>query len=61
MIGKVETYNSKRGFGFIQGDDGQRYFVSFCNVKTVSGGLLPGYTVEFSKGKGNRAENVRFL
>ena len=61
MFGKVETYNTKKGFGFIRGDDGMKYFVPYCNVETVSGGLLPGYQVEFNTGSGNKAYNVRYL
>lgn len=64
MIGKVETYNSRRGFGFILGDDGKRYFVPYCNVKTASGALAGGYTVEFLAGRneyGYVASNVRML
>lgn len=61
MIGKVENYNPKKGYGFILGDDGRKYFVPYCNVKTASGSLSAGYTVEFSRGDGNRAMNVRLL
>ncbi len=51
----------KKGFGFISGDDGRDYFVPYCNVKTASGSLVAGYTVEFNTGDGNRAMNVRYL
>ena len=51
----------KKGFGFISGDDGRDYSVPYCNVKTASGSLVAGYTVEFNTGDGNRAMNVRYL
>lgn len=61
MLGKVRKYDPKKGFGFISGDDGRDYFVPYCNVKTASGSLVAGYTVEFNTGDGNRAMNVRYL
>lgn len=61
MIGKVKTYDPKKGYGFITGDDGREYFVPYCNVKTASGSLSAGYTVEFNTGAGNKALNVRLL
>ncbi len=51
MLGKVKMYDSKKGYGFILGDDGNEYFVPYCNVKTASGSLEKGYGVEFSPGK----------
>lgn len=61
MIGKVEKYDRRRGFGFINGDDGKKYFVPYCSVKTQSGVLEPGCTVEFNVGEGNKALNVRYF
>ena len=61
MMGKVSKYNSKEGWGFICGDDRRRYYVSQGNVCTRSGSLAAGYTVEFSRGEGNRALNVRYI
>ena len=61
MIGKVESYDAKKGYGFIRGDDGKRYFVPYINVKTRSGSLIAGYTVDFNTGDGNKAMNVRLL
>lgn len=61
MFGKVKMYNPKKGYEFIRGDDGNDYFVSYCNVKTVSGILEKGYNVEFNAGKNVRgyvASNV---
>jgi len=64
MLGKVESYNSKKGYGFIRGDDGLRYFVPYCNVKTRSGSLDAGYQVEFTGGRNERgyiASNVTLM
>lgn len=64
MFGKVESYNPKKGFGFILGDDGLRYFVPYCNVKTASGSLGAGYQVEFTGGRNERgyiASNVTLM
>lgn len=61
MLGQVESYNPKKGYGFIRGDDGKKYFVPYCNVKTASGSLESGYTVDFNAGEGNKAFNVRYL
>lgn len=64
MFGKVRWYDSKKGYGFITGDDGNDYFVPYCNVKTASGGLEAGYSVEFTGKRNERgyiASNVRFM
>lgn len=64
MIGQVKSYSDAKGWGFIRGDDGRRYYVSRGNIsreKIPSGTLYPGYTVEFNAGEGNKAFNVRYL
>ena len=64
MQGKVKFFDSKKGFGFIAGDDGQDVFVHFSNI--VSDGdfknLLQDDRVEFdveSSTRGPKAVNVR--
>lgn len=65
MIGKVENYSPRKGYGFIMGDDGKRYYVSSGNIdknNIRSGQLASGYTVSFNTGKaGNKAYDVRYL
>lgn len=64
MFGTVKWYKPEKGYGFIEGDDGKEYFVPYCNVKTVSGSLCEGYSVEFTAGKNERgyiALNVRLM
>jgi len=33
MNGIVKSFNSKRGYGFITGEDGKEYFVHYSNIK----------------------------
>lgn len=64
MFGKVTWYNPKKGYGFIKGDDGTDYFVPYCNVKTVSGSIDAGCSVEFAGDRNERgpiAQNVRYM
>lgn len=61
MLGKVKMYDHKKGYDFISVDDGNEYFVPYCNVKTASGSLEKGYGVEFIAGRNDRgyiASNV---
>lgn len=62
MSGKVKRLIREKGFGFVEGQDGQEYFFhqSAC-VGTRFDDLREGQTVTFEKGqgpKGPRAENV---
>lgn len=62
--GTVKEYNVNRGFGFIEGDDGEDYFVhvSGLRVHLKNKGLRRGqrvlFDVEFDV-KGERAVNVK--
>lgn len=32
MKGKIKWFNSKKGFGFVEGEDGQDYFVHYSEI-----------------------------
>ena len=62
--GKVKWFSDKKGFGFIQSDDGKDVFVHHSEIKTGGGyaTLADGQKVEFEVGKGQKgpcANNVR--
>ena len=61
--GIVKEYDSTRGFGFIQGDDGEDYFLHVSGLRPhlQSKGLRKGQQVLFDVDfdvKGDRAINV---
>ncbi len=61
-IGKVKWFNSTKGYGFIEGDDGSDIFVHHTDIQTEGFRTLDeGDAVEFeiSQGpKGPKAANV---
>jgi len=64
MTGTIAKVMSDKGFGFIQGEDGQEYFMHRGAVRdgSVFEQLREGQTVVFEAGRGDkglRAENVR--
>jgi CspA family cold shock protein len=64
MTGTISKVISDKGFGFIQGEDGQEYFMHRSGVQngSVFEQLREGQPVVFDAGRGDkglRAENVR--
>ncbi len=60
--GKVKWFNARKGYGFIEGEDGQDIFVHYASIggdgyKTLNEGQTVNYDVVQGE-KGLRAENV---
>ena len=63
MEGTVKFFNRKKGFGFIQGNDGNDYFVHYTAIPEGVF-LRDNDLVSFDSGEGDRglkAENVQLL
>ena len=63
--GRVKWFNEKKGFGFIEKDDGEDIFVHFSAIqnsgfKTLTEGQRVSFDVEQGK-KGLAAVNVKTL
>lgn len=59
MTGKVKWFDSKKGYGFIIGEDGKEVFVHFTGiVKEGFKALSEGQTVEFEIGNGAKGEQA---
>ncbi len=60
--GRVKWYNETKGFGFIQGQDGQDVFVHRSGLMIPFGGLSTDQEVEFDIRQGDKglmAVNVK--
>lgn len=53
MSGRIKFYNHKKGYGFISGDDGIDYFLSYQDIPKSLSGIGEGYTVQFTPCKGD--------
>ena len=61
--GTVKWFNADKGFGFIQGEDGQDVFAHFSNIqgegfKTLDEGQAVTYDVEAGP-RGDQAVNIQ--
>ncbi len=59
MKGQVKWFDSKKGYGFITGENGKEIFVHFTGI--VSDGfksLNEGQNVEFEVGTGTKGEQA---
>lgn len=64
MFGKVVQFDNAKRYGFIVGDDGTRFYFRASDVKTPSGYMEKGSSVEFqasTNDRGYAAVNVRPL
>jgi CspA family cold shock protein len=60
--GKVKWYNSIKGFGFIESENGEDVFVHRSGLSNSHGGLQPDQQVVFETKKGDKglvAVNVK--
>lgn len=64
-VGRVKWFNSKKGYGFIERDDGEDVFVHYTAIRGQGYRTLKdGQTVEFDieeTERGPRAVNVRVV
>ena len=59
MTGKVKWFNSEKGYGFIEREDGGDVFVHFSAIQSEGFKTLEeGQAVEFDVVQGNRGEQA---
>lgn len=59
MTGKVKWFDSKKGYGFITGEDGKEIFVHFSGIATEGfKSLNEGQSVEYEVGSGAKGEQA---
>jgi len=59
MVGKVKWFNSEKGFGFIEREDGDDVFVHFSAIQSSGFKTLEeGERVEFEIVQGNRGDQA---
>jgi CspA family cold shock protein len=60
LTGKVKMWENGKGWGFIEGDDGEEYFLNIANVRKGQN-IRTGIRVKFDYAetqRGPEAENV---
>ena len=59
MTGKVKWFDSKKGYGFITGENGKEIFVHFSGIVTDGfKSLNEGQSVQFEVGSGAKGEQA---
>ena len=59
MTGQVKWFDSKKGYGFITGENGKEIFVHFSGIVTDGfKSLNEGQAVEFEVGSGDKGEQA---
>lgn len=59
MTGKVKWFDSKKGYGFITGEDGKEVFVHFSGILTDGfKALNEGQKVQYELGNGAKGEQA---
>jgi CspA family cold shock protein len=59
MKGTIKWYNPKKGFGFIQGEDGNDVFVHRTAIPDEAGYLQEGDNVEYEVEETERGPNAK--
>ena len=60
ISGTIKMWNDSEGWGFIEGDDGEDYFLNIANIRKGQS-IQVNYRVKFDVNQGQRgpeAENV---
>jgi len=57
MEGKVKWFNERKGYGFIEGEDGEDYFCHYTAIEE-GGYLNDGDAVTFEPAEGDRGKKA---
>ena len=53
LTGRIKNWNEMQGWGFIEGDDGEDYFLNISNIRKGQF-IKPGSKVKFDSEQGHR-------